>query len=288
MKIRLAIWVAACLAIAIVAFGELGAKLPQWLSPGGLQRYGVFHWGVLCLCVLWLGLKRKDILSRMQAAGLSLPFILTGLALLALSIFLPRRDDFLVFLMLLGFLGVFTVVFSRACVTPAILLAIYGFSVAFPVLMIAWLGEPSSMLVTSTVVAITRILGLPVSSQGLVLHFNSLTGDAISTTVTPGCAGYATIGVFIALFSLMMLDIRLPLRKAWYIFLFGLVGTWLQNILRIVVAIIAGYHWGPGALDAVHYNLAYVIFPLWYALFAYIYLKQAGWQAKPVKTEKAA
>lgn len=280
MKTRLVIWLAACLAIAIIPFGELWAKLPQWLSPEGLQRYGVFHWGVLCLCVLWLWLKRTAIFPRMQVATLSLPFILSGVALLALAISLPRRDDFLVFLMLLGFLSIFTIIFSQACIIPSILLAIYGFSVAFPIVMMAWLGEPSAMLVTNTVTAITSLLGLPVSSQGPVLQFQSLTGEAISTTVTPGCAGYQTVGVFIALFSLMMLDIRLPLKKSWYVFLFGLVGTWLQNIVRIVVSVAAGYHWGLGALEAAHYNLAYVIFPLWYALFVYIYLKQAGWKGQ--------
>jgi exosortase/archaeosortase family protein len=278
LKTRVAVWVAACLAISIIAFGELWAQLPQWLSPEGLQRYGVFHWGVLGLCVLWLGLKRKDILSRMQTGRLSLPFILAGVALLALSVFLPGRDDFLVFLMLLGFLGIFTIIFSKAGIIPAILVAIYGFSVAFPILMMVWLGEPSSILVTNMVVAITRILGLPLASQGVVLQFNSLTGDIIRTAVTPGCAGYATIGVFIALFSLMMLDIRLPLKRAWYIFLFGLVGTWLQNILRILISVAAAYYWGQEALETVHYNIAYVIFPLWYALFAFVYLKQAGWR----------
>ncbi len=219
----------------------------------------------------------------MQAGRLSLPFILAGVALLALAIFLPRSDDFLVFLMLLGWLGIFTVIFSGACIIPSILLAIYGFGVVFPILMIRWLGEPSATLVTNAVTAVTRMLGLPITSEGVVLHFTSLTGDAISTTVTPGCVGYATIGVFIALFSLMMLDIRLPLKKAWYIFLFGLVGTCLQNILRIVVSVAAGYFWGLDALEVLHYNMAYVIFPLWYALFAYIYLRQAGWSRACIK-----
>ncbi|MFC1930039.1 exosortase/archaeosortase family protein [Chloroflexota bacterium] len=114
----------------------------------------------------------------------------------------------------------------------------------------------------------------------------SITGDAVSTAITPGCAGYATIGVFIALFALMMLDIRLPLKKAWYIFLFGLAGTWLQNILRIVVSIVAAYYWGRGALDIVHYNISYVIFPLWYALFAYVYLRQAGREARLLERGK--
>ncbi len=278
MKIRLVIWIAASLAISIIAFGELWLRLPQWLSPDGLQRYGVFHWGVLGLCILWLWLKRKDISPRMQTGRLNPPFILGGVALLALSIFLPRSDDFLVFLMLLGFLGIFTIIFGKAGIIPAILLAIYGFSVAFPILMMGWLGEPSATLVTNTIITITSILGLPIASQGLVLQFNSLTGDAISTVVSPACSGYATMGVFIALFSLMMLDIRLPLRKAWWVFLFGLVGTWLQNIIRIVVSVTAAYYWGSEVLITVHYNIAYVIFPLWFALFAFIYLKQAGWR----------
>ena len=149
--------------------------------------------------------------------------------------------------------------------------------------MARWLGASSALLVTNTVIAITRVLGLPVTSRGVVLQFDSLTGDAISTTISAVCAGYATIGVFIALFALMMLDIRLPLRRAWYVFLLGLVGTWLQNIIRIVVSVAAGYYWGMGALETMHYSIAYVIFPLWYALFAYIYFRLGGWKSPPIK-----
>ena len=219
----------------------------------------------------------------MQTARPSLPFVLVGVALLALSIFLPRSDNFLVFLMLLGWLGIFTIIFNRACIIPTILLVIYDFSLVFPILATRWLGEPSAIPVTNTVIAITQLLGLPITSQGQVLHFTSLSGDVISTAIVPGCTGYVTVGVFIALFSLMMLDIRLPLRKVWWIFLVGLVGTWLQNIIRIVVSVAAGYYWGWGALEAMHYNVSYVIFPLWFALFAFIYLKQAGWRSISTK-----
>ncbi len=283
LKTRLIIWLAACLAISVISFGKLWAKLPEWLSPDGLQSYGVFHWGVLGLCILWLYLKRKDILPRMQTGGRNFPFMLGGVALLTLSIFLPRSDDFLVFLMLLGWLGIFSMIFSRAAVIPAILLLIYGFSLVFPILAIRWLGEPSAILVLTTVTAITTALGLPITNQGQVLHFTSVNGDVISTTVSVDCAGYATMGVFIALFLLMMLDIRLPLRRAWWVFLLGLVGTWLQNILRIVVSVAAAYYWGAEALTIAHYNIAYIIFPLWFALFAFIYLRQAGWVRASIK-----
>ena len=280
MKTRLIIWLTACLASSIIFLGELWAILPQRLSPEGLERYGMFPWGVLGLCILWLFLKRKAIVPRMQAGRLSLPFVVVGMVLLALSIFLPRSDNFLVFLMLLGWLGIFTIIFSGAAIIPTILLNIYGFSLVFPIVTTQWLGEPSAILVTNTVIATTQMLGLPIMSQGQVLYFTSVTGDTISTTVIPSCAGYATIGIFIVLFTLAMLDIRLPLRKAWWIFLVGLVGTWLLNIIRIVISLAAGYYWGSGTLETVHLNLVYVIFPLWYALFAFIYLKQAGWRSK--------
>ena len=149
--------------------------------------------------------------------------------------------------------------------------------------MEGWLGEPSAVLVTNTVTAITAVMGLPIDNEGVVIHFTSLTGDAISTTVVPGCAGYATLGVFIALFALMMLDIRLPLRKACTLFLIGLAGTWLQNIVRVTASVAAGYFWGYGALETIHYNGAYIIFPIWYSLFVYIYLRQVGGSGRPLK-----
>jgi exosortase/archaeosortase family protein len=275
MRNRIIIWLVGCLAIAIASFGELWSKLIDWLSPEGLQVHGVFHWGVLGLCLLWLWLKRKDILPRMQHAGLNPVLMLIGILLLALSLFLPRNDDFLILLMLIGWLGLFVILFKKASLIPSILLAIYGFSVAFPIAMLEWFGEASATATTNVVTTIFKIVGLPITSEGTLLFFNSTSGDTISTVITPECAGYTTIGVFVALFALMMLDIRLPLRKAWYVFLFGLAGTWLQNIVRIVITVIAGYFWGSDALESTHYNISYIIFPIWFGLFAYLYLKVA-------------
>ncbi len=185
--------------------------------------------------------------------------------------------------MLLGWLGIFALIFAGAAIIPSILLTIYGFRVAFPILVNKWVGQPSALFVANIVTGFTRMVGVPIANDKVVIHFTNITGKTISTAIVPGCAGYATIGVFVALFALMMLDIRLPLKKAWYVFLIGLAGTWLQNIIRVVVAVAAGYYWGSGALEAMHYNAAYVIFPLWYAVFAYIYLRQAGLSRTSIK-----
>jgi exosortase/archaeosortase family protein len=283
LKLKLIIWFTACLALSILAFGELWGKFPEWLSPPRLQQNGVSSWGVLGLCFLWLWLKRKQIFSNIPTGWVRSPFIILGVLLLALSLFLPRSDSFLVFLMLLGYLGVFAMIFGKAFIMPLILLLVYGFSVAFPILMLRLLGEPAAKLVTSTVTPLFNILGLPVTSEGQVLNLVSVSGDPLSVTITPGCSAFAAIGIFIVLFTLMMLDIRLTLKKVWWLFLLGLVGTWLQNIVRIVVSVTAGYFWGKDALLAMHYNAAYVIFPLWFALFTFIYLKQAGWRSKSAR-----
>jgi len=286
LRLKIITWCAGSLAISILFFRELGLKLLQWLSLDGLQQHGVFHWGVLGLCILWLWLKRKDLLSKIQSAGFSYSFIIAGIVLILVSILLPRSDDFLVFLMLLGWLGVFTVIFTRAAVLPSALLGIYGFSVLFPVLVDRWIGGSSALLVAGIVAGLTRIFGLPVTNEGIMIRLTDVNGDAVSTAIIPGCAGYATIGVFIALFALMMLDVKLPFKKAWYVFLIGLAGTWLQNIIRVSASIIAGYYWGINGLEAMHYNAAYVIFPLWYALFVYIYLRQSGRSLKTVREKE--
>lgn len=276
MKTRFLIWAVGCIVVATLFFGELWPKLLEWLSPAGLQRYGVFHWGVLGLCTVLLWLKRKDILSKMQTSKISPVLIVVGLCLLIFSILIPWQDRSFVFPVILGWLGIFIAIFSRAYLLPTILVAIYGFSLIFPIIALKWLGEPLATLVIGTVTFITDMLGLPIIRQGLRLQFVSANGDTISVAVPPGCGGYETIGVFIALFSLMMLDIRLPWKKALCVFIFGLIGTWLQNVLRIVVAVTAGYYFGLELLNKMHYNLAYVVFPLWYALFVYVYFRVAG------------
>lgn len=211
----------------------------------------------------------------MQDTKLSPRYVLAGLIVLTLSLFLPRSEDSLVFLMLLGWLGVFTIIFNKASIMPSILLAIYGFSVVFPIVIDTLVGEAAAIANTNVVIAIFNMVGLPITHEGTALTFNSANGDTIRTVITPACAGYTTIGVFLALFTLMMLDIRMPLKRAWYVFSFGLIGTWLQNIARIVITVVAGYYWGYEALESTHYNISYIIFPLWYALFAYIYLRLA-------------
>jgi exosortase/archaeosortase family protein len=67
------------------------------------------------------------------------------------------------------------------------------------------------------------------------------------------------------------MDRPLPWRRAVPVFLFGVAGTWLQNVIRLVLILCSGYFFGENTLLAVHFWIAYILFPLWYLLFALVY-----------------
>ncbi len=119
-------------------------------------------------------------------------------------------------------------------------------------------------------------LGYPFQSQGQLIRFTSSSGEPILVAITAACAGPATMGVFIALFALMMMDTPLPPGKAGYMFLFGVVGTWFQSFIRLIILMLVGYYLGEDAMWTTHFWTIYILFPLWYLFFVYIYFRQTG------------
>jgi len=274
-KSKLLLWFLLSLAISLIFLQEFWANLVSMLSPDWI--FGQNHaapWGILGLCGIWLWLKRKNI-SRDMELRQNPFFIPMGLALVAGAVLIPPYPDFLVFQVLLASLGVFIIFFGRGARIPSILLAIYGFAISFP-LMIARFAEAAySQTAITPLLGIMTTLGYQIENQGQWIYFTSSSGEPISAVITAACAGPATMGVFIALFALMMLDMPLPPRKAVRLFLFGIVGTWFQSLVRLIILILMGYYLGEDALWAAHSWSIYILFPLWYLFFAYIYFRQA-------------
>jgi exosortase/archaeosortase family protein len=270
------LWFTTSLAVSLVFLPELRVSLGAMLSPDWLfGQQQVSSWGVLGLCGIWLWLKRKAIWKEM-GAGQSLVLIPLGLAMVAASILLPFSRDFLVFQVLLALLGVFIIFFGRAAQIPTILLGIYGFTVSFPLLIERFAEEAYSQIAIVPLMGLMAILSYPIENQGQLIHFTTSSGDSIVVALNAACAGPATMGVFIAIFALMTLDIPLPPKKAAYMFLFGVAGTWIQSFFRLIILMLVGYYWGEAALWTAHLWTPYFLFPLWYLLFAYIYFRQAG------------
>ncbi len=273
---RVALWFIASLVISLIFFQEFWASLGAMLSPDWI--FGQHHassWGVLALCLIWLYLKRKEVWRGMSLRSRPV-FIPLGLVIVAASILLPSFQDFLVFQVLLASLGVFVIVFGKAAKTPSILLGIYGFTISFPLIIARFAQLPYSMSEIKPLMWILNGLGYSFRNQGQWIHLTSSSGELISVAITAGCAGPATMGVFLAIFALMMLDIPLPPRKSAWLFLFGVVGTWFQNFVRLIILMLVGYYWGEDAMWTAHFWTIYILFPLWYLLFVYIYFRQAG------------
>lgn len=131
----------------------------------------------------------------------------------------------------------------------------------FPLLISRYVGTQYSLATVLIVVSILTAFGYPITSQGQLIHIHSPTnGIDIFAFIDAACSRSVSLGVFIAIFALMIIDIMLPVKEAASLFIFGVIGTSAQNILRLLVLILAGYYYGSEALWTAHTYAGYVIF----------------------------
>ncbi len=273
---KLGVWLLLSVMLSLIFFRKFWISLPAMLSPDWvLGEHHAYTWGVLALCLIFLWLKRKEVWKGMSRER-SFIVVPLGLALVAGAVLMPRSRDFMVFQVLLASLGVFVILFGSGAKIPSILLAIYGFAISFPLGIQRFAEGPYSQTVIVPLMGLMRAIDYPLRNEGQWLHFTSTGGEAISVSITAACAGPATMGVFMALFTLMMLDMPLSPKKAAWLFLFGAVGTWFQSFIRLVFLMVVGYYLGENALWTAHFWTIYILFPLWYLFFAYIYFREVG------------
>ncbi len=276
LPVRLTLWALASVALSAIFFRDFWRDLPGMLSPARiLGENQASPWGVLTLCFIFLWLKRKEVGDGMRP-GPGLFFIPIGSAIAAAALLMPVSLDYLAFQALLATLGVFTIFFGRGIKIPFILIAIYGFTVSFPLVVEHFANDAYAQTVVLPLKGLLTILGYPFSTNGQLLHLTDIRGVPITVAVTVACAGPATMGVFLAIFALMTLDMPLPPKKAAWLFLLGVAGTWLQNFIRVSILMVVAYYFGEEPMWTAHSWTIYLLFPLWYLLFIYIYFRQFG------------
>ena len=274
IALEFGLWFVLSLVLSLVFFKEFWTSLGTMLSPDWIfVQHHAAAWGILALCVIWLYLKRREII-REVSPGLKPVFVPLGLALVAGAILIPSSQNYLVFQVLLASLGVFIAIFGKAAKIPSILLGIYGFGISFPLIIERFAEIPYSIGALKPLMWILTGLGYPFQNDGVWVNFTSVSGEPVSVAIISACGGPVTMGVFLSIFALMMLDMPLPPKKATWIFLFGVVGTWFQAIIRLIILMLVGYYWGRDTLFWVHSWTIYVVFPLWYLLFVYVYFRQ--------------
>jgi len=249
-------------------------------------EHHVAPYGMLVLCGLFLFSKRKELKEEAARGGPGKKhlYIAGGVVLIAAAFFIPDKMDFLILKLAFVLTGSFAIVFGRVAKVPLLILLIYTVATTFPMIIANYAETGYAKTATIPMKGIAWILGLPLVVNDQLLNLSMSTGDSITVLVTAACAGPATMGVFLGLFALMYLDIPLPMKKAAILFAFGITGTWLQSLVRILIILGTGYSFGEDALWTAHFWTIYILFPVWYLVFAAVYFKLAGSKSmvKPV------
>ena len=115
-------------------------------------------------------------------------------------------------------------------------------------------------------------LGYYVFSEGNQLFYvNNNTNQLTSVLIAPMCTGIYSIKVSIsAIISYVLVVNRKLNYEVSVVVILGILTSYLSNILRLTMIILAGHYYGGDALYWSHQNLGWVIFTIWMAAFWYL------------------
>ncbi|MCS7113428.1 MAG: glycosyltransferase [Candidatus Bathyarchaeota archaeon] len=244
-----------------------------------LHEHLLYGWVILSACLLWFILKYKDIADAMVDTGGIVArriYAMAGFTLCIASLIAElvyRVEDFFyaVALSSLVISGVFLVFGS---LTPLMISIAYVAGVGLPLLIDRFAYHPISEFAARATATTLSILGYEASVHGSCIAISTFAGSVIEACIDPVCAGSTSLSVFVCLFMLVTMDLNLKLnRKIAVLFVAGCLGVIGQAILRLILIGIVGVNYGFEAFFIAHRYLGYILFPLYFTLFIYVYLK---------------
>lgn len=135
------------------------------------------------------------------------------------------------------------------------------------------------VLLTAPLSGILTILGIENSAHGLFLQFVGANGDSLSIGIAASCAGIYSIGIFLAAFLAFVLsEFTVFTRRIALLLGIGVLFTYVANLLRMTIVVLAGYYNGMGTMgDPEPFTLLWthayageIIFICWVALFWWV------------------
>jgi exosortase/archaeosortase family protein len=244
---------------------------------------GLYPWAVLFVSLVFLFLKREEVRRPLPGREISsTAYRFLGLALLSLLLafadlggLLPPLHS-LAFRLLLVPLGFFLVLYGAAGRLPLLLFGLTSFAFFFPPILSRHLEASFTQITLSSTVLFLDLLGVPFQVQGQVLMFHPPGQRALPVLIDSRCSGSASLAVFLPFFALMALDRPRPPRSLVVFLVLGLLGTYFQNLLRVLTVLWLGATFGYPALESAHLYAGYFFFLLWIGLFASLYLRGGG------------
>ena len=155
-------------------------------------------------------------------------------------------------------------------------------------LIAKWLEHyfsPYMSYFVSVVVIIVKAFGIeattlsPSHPNFVVVVLQTLKGP-LSMTFVWACVGVTSMLIFSILLVVTLFEESTSIKTKISWGIFGLLGTFFLNVIRVVIIFIADYYYGSEVGGQIHYIIGYVLFITWLAVFFYLFSKREIISAK--------
>ena len=231
---------------------------------------------VPCTLLVWFAAKWDNIAGISETSNF--PEKLLGLGIYALDIaynILFKGFGFGLIDMLAAFVSVCIAFYGLRGVkhfrlpTAYLAILIVGNQLENRITEVAFLQSFLANLITSML----NVLGISASADGNVVALTTIHGKGESLIVDASCTGIKSILAYGSLAVLMILDVKTTNKRKALSTAIGFIGTFLVNILRLLIIFLTVYFFGLAAGLAVHVYLGYSLFIVWVFMFWIIAFK---------------
>jgi len=249
-------------------------------SPGYMEIDAISIWVLSCIALIYLLNRKRTPISgnhRLLVISLGIFLCIFSFVNIPLGFGNPPYSigDFSLFLAGMGlvifsYLGIRTVLLPVAF--PAI--AVLGFQ--FYDIIIRhqdWITAPLIPPATFLSVTLLNFIGINAHAEGNLILFLSISGSPIYLSIVSDCTGIWSLGTFTVATAIVLSSFPQAIsKKGAILILIGYIGTYIANILRIVLIGISGYMSGPtGLIEVVHVHIGWIVFTSWMIIFWYYF-----------------
>lgn len=238
-----------------------------------------YSYVMLLSCMMLVYSKRADILDNMSYSKNTLnpKYTIIGSIITIIFFFSKSLNPmYMIFVILMLLLGLFILFYPKASILPSILIMIYFFAISFPIILNNYCGYQYSLITTIIVAHISSFFYPFINHHNNTISYTNIQGVNTQLYIDAACSGSVSLSLFFTIFALMLIDVRPKLNLIFPLFLFGLLGTSIQNIIRLVLLVFSNYYYGESIMWKIHDYAGYVLFPIWFTIFIYVYLKIVG------------
>ena len=173
-------------------------------------------------------------------------------------------------------LGLFLIFFEFSAIREAIAPAFLLVAASSTSLMSQWLEHHFSGYMPhylALIVAILNGLGISATHYSNVIVLYTAEGP-LSLGFAWACLGVHSTLIFLIMLVVTLLEESVDLRTKLVWGVAGVFGTFLMNVIRLVIIFVADFFYGASVGGKLHYFIGYVLFTLWLAIFFYSFSKK--------------